>query len=157
MRIPAIRFTLTQGSSPRRVLWLGVTALATGLVLYLQQGPSGATVGSVVPVSGRVTVDDEPLEEGTVTFIPDPQKGNTSRFFPTGKVQMGSYELSTQGKRGAPPGWYKVIVIPQTLWVGRPPPAPFERRFSHPDRTPLAVEVVSSVGQGIYDLRLHAP
>src|SRR5579871_4133859 len=116
-------------------------------------------LGTVVQVSGKVTVEEEPLEEGTITFIPDPAKGNTSVFFATGVVENGAYRVSTEGKDGVPPGWYRVIVHDTSLAklpTAGPPPSRFHRRFSDPDRTPLSVQVVES-GKQSHDFKLTEP
>jgi hypothetical protein len=124
-------------------------------------------VGKTVPVKGRVTINDEPLsaESATVLFKPDKSKGNASPFEPTGKVEKdGSYSLVTKGKRGAPPGWYRVIV---TATDSRPEPAKDPKRgHPHPrslvpakygqEKTSnLSIEVVESPAQGSYDLKLN--
>ncbi len=63
-----------------------------------------------VPVSGKVTVGGEPLKTGTVTFFAD--AGNPTKAEPRGQIKEdGTYEVQTDGKPGAPPGTYKVIVI----------------------------------------------
>src|SRR5437588_5719848 len=70
-------------------------------------------VGKTFPVEGRVTINQEPLtaKSTVVLFKPDAAKGNTSTFEPVGTVdENGNYTLMTQGKKGAPPGWYKVVV-----------------------------------------------
>src|SRR4051812_344013 len=70
-------------------------------------------VGKTHPVSGKVTVNGQPLvvKSAVVLFKPNAAKGNTSSFEPTGTVDSsGNYTLYTKTKRGAPPGWYKVLV-----------------------------------------------
>ena len=44
-------------------------------------------------------------------FKPDRSKGNQTPFEPVGVVdEQGIYTVTTKGKDGAPPGWYKVLV-----------------------------------------------
>src|ERR1700729_3502154 len=63
-----------------------------------------------VPVSGKVTVGGEPLKTGTVTFFAE--AGNPTKAEPRGKIKEdGTYEVQTDGKPGAPPGTYKVVVF----------------------------------------------
>jgi hypothetical protein len=95
-------------------------------------------VGKTFPVAGRITLDGEPLTAAStvVLFKPDAAKGNASPWEPTGTVDgQGNYTLHTKGKRGAPPGWYKVVVTafkaqadavkgPRTQF---PPPSPWSR------------------------------
>jgi hypothetical protein len=113
--------------------------------------------GAIYTVSGTVTVDGEPLEEGTITFIPDPSRGNSSAFFPSAKIENGRYVILSSGQRGAGLGWYKVIVVPPILNLNRPPPELFDRRFMIPDLTPLSVQVQESVKEGEYDILLNGP
>src|SRR6516162_7874588 len=62
-------------------------------------------------VSGCVKVAGKPLKLGWVTFYPDESRGNRSSRLPVGEITSdGTYELSTNGKAGAPPGFYKIVV-----------------------------------------------
>src|SRR5690348_600228 len=67
-----------------------------------------------VPASGKVTLDDQPLNAGVLVFPPDASKGNKSYISCTSPVKEGRYELQTHGVTrsdsggGVPPGWYKV-------------------------------------------------
>jgi hypothetical protein len=124
----------------------------------------------VVPVSGQVMVDGEPLraKSGNVTFVPDKAKGNTTTFEPSGYLdENGNYTLYyAQGKKGAPPGWYKIQVTAsrqqgdQPLETprprgGPPPPPPlFNNKFTRSTTSGLEVEVVKDAAAGAYDLKL---
>jgi hypothetical protein len=107
-------------------------------------------------VSGAATVGDAPLPSGTITFYPDAAKGNASAHRPTGIVENGRYELFVApGKKGAPAGWYKVVVYA----VDDPQPGRPNKYFAHKDyadakTTPLSAEVVSAPEPGRYDLKL---
>jgi hypothetical protein len=123
-------------------------------------------VGTTYPVSGRITLNGEPLVAGNamILFKPDAHRGNLSPFEPAGIPDAeGHYRLSTKGKSGAPPGWYKVIVTASTVEVG----AAKDARHGHPHpkslvpakygqaaTTELSVEVVESAAPGAYDLKL---
>jgi hypothetical protein len=63
----------------------------------------------LVPVSGTVTLDQEPLSGAMVAFIPS---GNTRGQGATGYTdEQGRYELrAADGREGAPAGEYRVIV-----------------------------------------------
>ncbi len=137
----------------RRLPWLVLIAVACALALFVQRYSRKPGPGHVVPVSGQVIVGDEPLEEGTITFIPDAAKGNDCRWSPTGKIVGGVYELSTAGVKGAPPGWYKVILVPFSLQRGRPVFL-FDRRFGNPERTPLSIEVVDAPDGKSYEFKV---
>jgi hypothetical protein len=125
-------------------------------------------VGTTYPVSGEVTLDGNTLtvKNGTVVFYPDAAKGNTSTFEPTGAIDKnGRYTLNTKGKKGAPPGWYKVVV---TGVAGSPQHArdphqgrPVARsgvptRYGQAKTSDLSVEVVEKAGEGAYDLKLKS-
>jgi hypothetical protein len=112
----------------------------------------------LVPVSGRVTLGDQPLQGGAVCFIPDASKGNQARVSCVGRIDsQGHYELSTsavQGSdsgRGAPLGWYKVTLI--TTLPGTPE-IRVNGQYLDPERTPLHIEVVADPLPGAYDVKL---
>jgi hypothetical protein len=112
----------------------------------------------LVPVSGRVTLNDKPLNGGGVSFIPDASRGNNARVSCVGRINpQGRYELITTGVKGsdsgkgAPVGWYKVTLI--TTLPGAPE-VTVPGQYTDPDKTPLAVEVVADAPPGAYDLKL---
>jgi hypothetical protein len=128
-----------------------------------------------VQVSGRITVDDEPLRSkgGIVNFVPNKDKGNTTTLEPTGQVdEDGKYTVYyAKGKRGAPPGWYKVQVTVMPLGdrpppmpqpkgkvkgkaVQQPPPPLFNTKYTRADKSGLDIEVVRDAAPGAYDLKL---
>lgn len=114
----------------------------------------------LVPVSGRVTYQDRPLETGAVVFIPDAEKGNTTKHEPRGTIDKGGgFEMVTAGKPGTPPGWYKVAII-----ATRPPseknpyavmPSLIPRKYNDAKTSDLTVEVrdASSPGGYSFDLK----
>jgi hypothetical protein len=140
---------------------------ATPVALLVALLAAGCGGGNTHPVSGMVTIDGTPLSarNGLVTFVPDRAKGNAAEDEPAGTVDdRGRYTLYTKGRRGAPPGWYKVVV---TGLVDAPPaaakgpltqrPAPksvVPARYGRAETTPLEVEVVASPTAGAYDLTL---
>src|SRR5262249_11116899 len=66
---------------------------------------------SLVPVSGKVFYQNQPLPRGTIVFVPDADRGNNGSLA-QGSIQAGgSYAIQTEGKPGAMPGWYRVTVI----------------------------------------------
>jgi hypothetical protein len=159
-------FMLPIGRSPHCVFGFGGALLLVSLAMAGCTSDSG--VGKTYPVSGKVTLDDEPVtaERTTILFKPDASRGNTSPFEPTGTVDdQGVYTLSTNGQEGAPPGWYKVIVTA----VSEPPQhpkAPDKRtnrpialsllpaRYGQAHTSNLAIEVVERPPSGAYDLKL---
>ena len=122
-------------------------------------------VGKVYPVTGKITLNGEPLTVTTtmVLFRPDASRGNASRFEPAGTVDAdGDYTVFTDGKEGAPSGWYKVIVTAtstevQTTHGKRDHPRPkslLPAKYGRAQTTELAVEVVANPAPGVYDLKL---
>jgi hypothetical protein len=93
------------------------------LIVCLTGCPQSDDVGPTVPVTGKVTIDNKPLESGTVSFIADDKKGNTTKAAVSGIVKGGEYTLKSSSttindKPGAPPGWYKVTIRPGAMMSG---------------------------------------
>jgi hypothetical protein len=112
----------------------------------------------LVPVSGKVTLDNKPVHGGGVSFIPDASKGNTARVSCVGRINaQGRYELTTtavkgsDSGKGAPLGWYKVTLL--TTLPGAPE-IKVHSKYLDPDKTPLSIEVVADPAPGAYDLKL---
>jgi hypothetical protein len=93
------RITLARLATAGALL-LGLSALA---------GCGGAGGDGLAPVSGTVTIDGKPGDGAAVAFLPDagtPGNGGTALADST-----GHYDIQTpQGKKGLPPGKYKVTV-----------------------------------------------
>ena len=138
-------------------------------------GCNDAGIGKTYPVSGRITIDNQPLNaESTVILLkPDVSRGNHTPFMPSGSVdENGTYEINTSGQAGAPPGWYKVVVTAHSGSVQHPRQSSggANSRGGHPQRamvrslvpakygteqtTDLALEVVENPTKGAFDLRL---
>jgi hypothetical protein len=130
-------------------------------------------VGTTYAVSGKVTLDGQPLKLNTtvILFEPDESKGNLGLFSPAGGVdEAGSYSLKTKGRSGAPPGWYRVIVTAHEGNVRHPKQGgqadegghagrPVARslvpaKYGQAKTTDLSIEVVAEPGAGAYDLHL---
>ena len=97
-----------------RWLALGLVALVSGCS---QSDPS------LVPVTGTVTVNDQPLANATVTFIP---KDGTPGFGGVGRTDAaGKYKLagSRDDAPGIPPGEYRVVVSKRLMPDGSEVPA----------------------------------
>jgi hypothetical protein len=78
-----------------------------GLVLGCGQAPI-----KFVPVRGKVLVEGQSVNSGTVSFRPDADRGNQSMEQPAGMPQAdGSFELATPNRKGAPLGWYRVLIM----------------------------------------------
>jgi hypothetical protein len=138
---------------PPRVRW----ALGLGLTcLFLL----GCGDGGGVRVRGQVMLDGKPLPAGVVVFCPDTTRGNASPHEARGAIQKdGTFEVSTNGKAGALPGWYKVTVIAiargsAKRGVHPPPRSLIDRRYGSPATSGLEVEVARGKPAGAYDLAL---
>lgn len=142
-------------------------AAALALALLAAGCGDSSGVGRTVPVSGRITVGGAPLTAAStvVLFKPDAARGNTSPWEPTGTVDgEGKYTLNTRGRRGAPPGWYKVIVTAVEARAIEPTKGPRTKlpipktlvpaRYGQAVTTPLAVEVVDGPAPDAYDLKI---
>jgi hypothetical protein len=125
---------------------------------------------SLVPVSGKVTVDGKPLTSGTVSLVADVPMGSEGAE-EASKMQTlglsggeigpdGTYKIKTGGKDGAPPGKYKVRVIPPITEpkgdkdAKEAPDIGFNKEYTDANKTPLKFEVVTSPKPGQYDLKL---
>jgi hypothetical protein len=138
---------------PRRPSFLALLTAISCLVLV-----SGCGGGeNLLSVSGTVTCDGTPLTEGSVRFVPDASKGNTAKLEPAGTIGSGgSYSVLTDGKSGAPAGWYKVSVASGVIPDSSKPnvsKAPFAAKYSNPETSGLSVEVKPG---GSYDLKVTA-
>jgi hypothetical protein len=119
----------------------------------------GGGGGSLNPVEGKVTVDDKAIAAGSVAFHPDESKGNKSKKVAVGDITDGSYKLFTDGKPGAPPGWYKVTIAAQTQVdsdKAELAKSLVADKFTDPMETPLLKEVTASPSAGAYDLKVSA-
>ena len=142
---------------------LGVAACCLTLL-----GCRGSSEPPLVPVAGRVLVGDKPVRAGMVQFRADSQRGNRSLEIPTGTLLPdGSFTLATRGKPGAPPGWYRVLVLADNFTTGDPPPSPewpkmprnhprplVHERYLYFEQTDVIVEVVPAPRENAYVLRL---
>jgi hypothetical protein len=112
------------------------------------------------PVEGKLTVNNKPLLAARLQFIPDVSRGNTFTSEPRGKVDpaTGSYSITTDGKNGCPPGWYKVVIFafaePGPGEGPKPPVWLASQKYADPKTTDLSIEVTASPKTGQYDFNL---
>jgi hypothetical protein len=118
-------------------------------------------VGKLYPVSGRILVDGKPLTgvgQGSVSFHGDGAKGNQTMHIPTGAIDPeGKFELVTVGRKGAPPGWYKVLVSASANKPEEGPVMPrrlLDDKYYDVQKTDLSIEVVAKPSPGAYDLNV---
>jgi hypothetical protein len=138
----------------RLIIIAGLTALAAGIGCGSKYPRE-----RLAPVTGKISVDGQPLKMGTVSFRPMKDKGNTSLNEPAGEIEEdGTYTIFTQGKEGAPAGMWKVIVSsrdpidPQDPY--KPTKSHVPAKYELIDKTDLKVEVVDAPAGGAYDLKL---
>jgi len=85
---------------------LAGTALTALFTLSLVVGCGGSDVGNGVNVTGNVTLDGQPLDQGTVAFI-----GENGAAAAVGQITNGSFTLSQSANAsGIEPGTYQVKV-----------------------------------------------
>jgi hypothetical protein len=122
-------------------------------------------VGKTYPVKGNITFKDQPWVTNTtiILFKPDRAKGNQSPFVPAGSVdEQGAYTITTKGKEGAPPGWYKVQVTATGEYEEHPksknrhpgPHSVLPPKYGQEATSDLAIEVVERPAPNAYDLKL---
>jgi hypothetical protein len=112
-----------------------------------------------LPVRGKVSYQGAPLTTGTVILVADPTKGNTTQHEPRGSIDdQGNYRVSTAGRRGAPPGWYKVAVIANKPRIPSEPYAVtgslLPTKYGDANTSELAIEVREKPADAAYDLVL---
>jgi hypothetical protein len=139
-----------------------VAIVAVVLISGCGSDPYG--VGQCVPVRGQVLVNGQPLRLpagafGRVWFYPDVSRGNTCPQVPSGDLDAeGRFELAVRGRKGAPPGWYRVMVVASEQ---ADPNHPTRKRksFVHPryasvDTSGLLLQVVAAPAAEEYNLHL---
>jgi hypothetical protein len=112
---------------------------------------------AVSPVKGTLTIDGQPADNVTITFAPTDAKLPTA----SGQVKKGAFELvsGVQGKSGAAPGKYKVVLAQSSTMTqeeaaaaygsgakGGPPKAPklsFPEKYTKAETSDKEVEVKS--------------
>jgi hypothetical protein len=137
----------------KKVAWVRPAILVGGLLVLAGCGGSGP---KLVPVSGTVTLDGQPLTRCSVALIPDTAKGNKGSLSCMGAVNaQGQFTIKTfgvkpsEGGMGAPLGWYKV-----TLRTGPgQPDLNVDPKFLDPAATPWSVEVIDNPPADHYDFK----
>lgn len=137
-----------------RMLWFRALTL-----LLLLGFASGCAREKLYPVEGKVLLEGAPLKGkgGSVVLKADAGKGNATKSQPIGILQKdGTFKVMTQGRPGAPAGWYKILVS-ATDAAQNPnneTRALLSTRYLTEATTPLAFEVVAPPATGSYELKL---
>jgi hypothetical protein len=136
---------------------LSTPRLAGVLALFLLG--CGAPPDGFTPVRGKVSYQGKPLGTGVVILTADTARGNKTAHEPRGTIdENGTYQVTTAGKPGAPPGWYKVGVVctraknDKNLYAI--PDSLIPKHYGEPEKSKLAIEVVDKPAAGAYDLDL---
>lgn len=90
-----------------RILFGAIVVCALLFPTLAGCGSGGRSLPELVPVTGTVTLDGEPISDLGVTFLPVGSTGGTGSSGVTDA--SGTYELKSEGQTGAPVGEYTVI------------------------------------------------
>lgn len=144
----------------------GTKFAIVALLCVFSSGCGESGIGPIHSVRGRIVRDAEPIKvvSGYVVLKPDAERGNQTKFEPSGTIDAdGSFAIFTEKHDGDPPGWYKVVVTASGEQV-RPSAGESSTRptakslvppeYGREESTPLAIEVVASPEAGAYDLNI---
>ena len=144
------------GGVPPRLVSAAALAVALGLAAGCGGGPK------LVPVEGKVFVNDQPVQagetvKGYVVLHPDQTKGNTTQEQVSAEIGPdGSFKVLTRDKEGAPPGWYKVTVdLAKTN-----PKDPYDYKalidgkYLEKEKSGIVFDVIENPEPGRYDIKL---
>ena len=134
-------------------LWMTAACIACGC--GEEDGPL------LVPVTGRVLLGDAPIGPGSLSLRPSADGQNWDQ--PAGMIAAdGTYQVFTNGKAGAPPGDYTVVVFiheqPANGGSAHPglPQSLIPVRYNDPAQSGLSLRVDPDALPDSYDLRLTA-
>jgi len=120
---------------------MGKTVLRGGVpfaaLLVFLAGGCGSK--KLVPTSGTITLDGQPLGDAVIVFTPETPEGEP----PTARSKEdGTFSVGTGKANGAPPGTYKVVV---NKWDTSPrakgKQSVLPRIYASPGTTPLQCTV----------------
>lgn len=142
-------------SAYRLILLAGIVV---GFVVV--PGCSKPASDGLIAVRGRVTLDGQPLPRGSVALRADDGANQWDR--PTGSIASdGKYVIFTNGREGAAPGRYRVIIFASEAThspsgAAHPvmPLSLIPARYNDLGRSPLKLEVTTQSKPGAYDLEL---
>ncbi len=125
------------------------------LVASVLLAVAGCGGPDLAPVSGKITVGGQPVSRGSVTFMPDQDKG-TSGKVAVGDIQAdGSYSLQTfDSDDGALVGHHRVIVGGRGLEDAEnmAPDPSIPPRYANPTQSGLTAEVKPGTNTIDFDL-----
>ncbi|WP_406694026.1 carboxypeptidase regulatory-like domain-containing protein [Singulisphaera sp. Ch08] len=147
------------------------STILAALVAALSIG-CGSSEPRQVPVTGKLTLNGEPLEGASVTFAPDP----TNPVSTPGGASSGpdgAFTVKSADRDGLAPGKYKVLVIKSTLKNGAKVPDEFKDdpmmlvtsgltveslppEYGNADTSPLRAEVTDDGDEFEFDVKQTA-
>ncbi|MCA8996320.1 MAG: hypothetical protein KDA80_05030, partial [Planctomycetaceae bacterium] len=115
-----------------------------GMVEYINGMPA-----TLVPASGRVTWDGQPVTIGAVMtqHVDDPFQSAIGAF-----DEEGRFELMTNGQPGAALGTHKVIVASYGPGMGTSPLVPQE--YLKAESSPLSITISSDPQKNVFELEV---
>ena len=114
-----------------------VTAAFLAYCLGCGQSPTNTTPASLVQVSGRVTVDKQPLVRATVLFLPT-ENGSRARGVTDGNGEFSLLDESESA--GIAPGEYRVVF--QLLKLpGGDSSMQLDTNYQSPESTPVRIAI----------------
>lgn len=144
---------------------LRMRGLSVGVLVVACAGCGGGpSLPDTVPVSGKVTLNGQPLADASVTFVPTGTTRGDGGFGTT--AADGRYELRyLRGGAGVPAGTYRVVISKRAMPDGSPAVegpdvAPIDSparevlppKYSHEEYTTLSATVPA--GGGTIDFQL---
>ncbi|MDB5338353.1 MAG: hypothetical protein JWN70_3972 [Planctomycetaceae bacterium] len=137
-----------------------VLVLIAALVSLLGLGgctDSGTSMSNLVPVSGVVSLEGEPLESGTVFFIPEEMTGQPA----SGQINEGKFTmLTTVDSRGVVAGKYSVRIESRitpdpspTDFYPKPGPSLIPEKYTDAKTSGLTVDVESGMSAINWNLK----
>ncbi len=142
----------------QRIFWM----ISTSLFLSLFAG-CGDAVPKTIPVTGLVTIDGSPLQQGTVIFMPVESSDDGPSRIATGVVQSdGTFSLSTFANGdGAIIGEYQVAIDARgpisTENFGEEAASAVPSRYASPATSGLTVSVTHEMNACNFELLSGEP
>jgi hypothetical protein len=136
---------------------VGLFAGLTVVVAFAGCSPKDP-IGKRVKVEGVVSVDGNPLPNGSLSFRALEDKGNTQKHEPYAIIEAdGRYRIYTLGKEGCAPGWYRVVVestVPLPEGKMGNTESRIDQKYNDAKRSDIDIEVVEKPAPGQYDIKL---
>ena len=117
-------------------------AFSAALVALASVVGCGRDGPDLAPLSGRVSLDGQPLEYGLVQFVPESGTGPAA----VGSIAGGRFVAETAGRSGAIPGRYRVRIearAPATDETDTLPKSLIPSRYETPTTSGLLYDVVA--------------